>query len=221
MTRREMFRVAKGRLHVLRGTVGVAGALLIICTVACTPPAQEPSTGSALPESREAASRTGEDTTEGGKTMEFKISSPAFEQDTFIPKKYTGDGPDVSPPLNWTEPPVGTKSFALICDDPDAPMGTWVHWVIYEIGADARELQENVAKTDTLPTGVRQGTNDFRKVGYGGPAPPPGPAHRYYFKLYALDTELPLAAGARKNDLLKAMEGHILDQAELMGRYKR
>ncbi|HOV33498.1 MAG TPA: YbhB/YbcL family Raf kinase inhibitor-like protein [Candidatus Hydrogenedens sp.] len=149
------------------------------------------------------------------------IVSPAFKSGSPIPKKYTGDGPDISPPLNWDGIPDGTKSLALISDDPDAPVGTWVHWVIFNIPPTEKGLPEGVPKQNTLANGARQGTSDFRKVGYNGPAPPPGKPHRYYFKLYALNTMLDLPAGAKKSDLLKAMEGHILAQAEYMGTYQR
>lgn len=153
--------------------------------------------------------------------MAFEIRSTAFTAGGTIPKKYTCDGPDVSPPLSWTEPPAGTKSLALIMDDPDAPVGTWVHWVLCNLPASTHELSEGTPTTETLASGARQGANDFRKVGYGGPCPPPGPAHRYFFKLYALDTELNLAPRATKKQLEAAMKGHILAQAELMGRYGR
>jgi len=153
--------------------------------------------------------------------MEMLVTSTAFRNGEVIPKKYTGDGADVSPPLKWTEPPEGTKSFALICDDPDAPMGTWVHWVIYNLPAGVRELPEGVPAQKDLPNGARQGVNDFRKIGYNGPAPPRGSAHRYFFKLYALSSVPNLPAGASKKDLLKAMEGQILGQSQLMGKYKR
>jgi hypothetical protein len=147
--------------------------------------------------------------------------SPDFSADATIPKKFTCDGPDVSPQLTWTDPPAKTQSFALIMDDPDAPVGTWVHWVIYDMPADARELAENVAKQEQLPGGARQGRNDFGKIGYGGPCPPPGKAHRYFFKLYALDTKLGLKAGAKKSDVERSMQAHIVAQTELMGRYGR
>jgi len=158
---------------------------------------------------------------EGEKIMAFQITSPAFEEGATIPTQFTCDGPDISPALKWTEPPEGTRSFALICDDPDAPMGTWVHWVIYNIPGETSELPEGVAKDKTLESGAKQGITDFKRVGYGGPCPPPGPAHRYYFKLYALDSELELEPGRSKKDLLKAMEGHLLGEAQLMGRYGR
>lgn len=153
--------------------------------------------------------------------MPFQITSPAFQPGAYIPKKHSGESQDVSPALQWTEPPTGAKSFALICDDPDAPVGTWVHWVTWNIRPDARGLPEAVPAQKELPDGMRQGTNDFRKIGYGGPMPPRGSDHRYYFKLYALDTMIGLAPGATKKDLEKAMQGHIIAEAQLMGRYKR
>ncbi len=153
--------------------------------------------------------------------MEFTLTSSAFEPGGMIPKLYTCDGPDVSPPLRWTDPPPGTKSLALICDDPDAPVGTWVHWVLYSLPPEIRELPEGVPPQPTLPGGGKQGRNDFRKIGYGGPCPPKGPAHRYFFRLYALDADPNLEPGATKQDLLEAMTNHILAQAELMGRYRR
>ena len=153
--------------------------------------------------------------------MSFELASTAFGQGAYIPKKHTGEGPDLSPPLRWTDPPAGAKSFALICDDPDAPVGTWVHWVLWGIKPDVSELPEGVAPEEEASTGVKQGSNDFRKIGYGGPMPPPGADHRYFYKLYALDTDLPLSPGASKKDLVAAMKGHILAEAELMGRYKR
>jgi len=153
--------------------------------------------------------------------MALKVESPAFSPGGDIPRQHTCDGPDLSPPLRWSEPPAGTQSLALICDDPDAPAGTWVHWVLYRIPASARGLPEGVPKRETLADGSRQGRNDFGKVGYGGPCPPRGPKHRYFFKLYALDTVLDLPPGATKAELLKAMEGHVLAQGELMGRYGR
>ncbi len=153
--------------------------------------------------------------------MALKLTTTAFQPGAAIPKKFTCDGPDVSPALAWTDAPAGTQSFALIMDDPDAPVGTWVHWVLYNLPANARELAEGVPRQEELPSGARQGRNDFRKIGYGGPCPPGGPAHRYFFKLYALDSKTSLKPGATKADLEKAMKGHILAQAELIGRYQR
>ena len=158
---------------------------------------------------------------EKGGTMSLQISSDAFSAGETIPKKFTCDGPDVSPQLKWNDPPANTQGFALIMDDPDAPAGTWVHWVLYDLAANARELPEGVAKQEQLSSGARQGRNDFGKIGYGGPCPPPGKPHRYFFKLYALDVKLDLKAGATKADVERAMKGHILAQAELIGRYGR
>jgi len=154
----------------------------------------------------------------GGAIM--KLSSLAFNDGDMIPNKYTCDGADISPPLEWGLAPEDTKSIALICDDPDAPVGTWVHWVYYDIPAVTNGLSENITPQEKPENGGKQGTNDFRKIGYGGPCPPGG-THRYYFKIYALDTILNLPAGADKTQLLKAMEGHIIGQAQLVGKYKR
>ena len=152
--------------------------------------------------------------------MVFELTSPAFAAGEPIPPRYTCDGDDVSPPLAWSDPPPGTQSLALICDDPDAPVGTWVHWVLYDLPADARELPEAVPADAELPGGGRQGNNSWPRLGYGGPCPPSG-SHRYFFKLYALDTVLDLDAGASKKQVLGAMEGHVLAEAELMGVYSR
>jgi len=156
----------------------------------------------------------------GGEIMEIKITSAAFEEGGMIPRKYTCDGENVSPPLTWTSVPEGTRSIALICDDPDAPMGTFVHWVLFNLPPDITGLPEGVPTVSELDNGGKHGITDFGRVGYGGPCPPSG-AHRYYFKLYALDTEVALPAGAKKKEALKAMEGHILGQGQLMGKYSR
>ena len=150
----------------------------------------------------------------------MKLTSTAFGEGGMIPAQYTCNGPDISPPLNWEDVPEQTKSLALIADDPDAPVGTWVHWVLYNLPADSRELQEDLPKTKVLPNGAMQGTNDFRKIGYNGPCPPGG-THRYFFKLYALDELVDLNPGARKKDLLDAMKGHILAECQLMGKFSR
>jgi Raf kinase inhibitor-like YbhB/YbcL family protein len=152
--------------------------------------------------------------------MEIKITSSAFENGGLIPARYTCDGEDISPPLQWDGVPEGARSIALICDDPDAPMGTFVHWVLFNLPAATKELTEDVPADKTLPNGARQGITDFGRIGYGGPCPPSG-THRYFFKIYALDMELALKAGAGKRELLKAMEGHILGQGQLIGKYKR
>ena len=156
-----------------------------------------------------------------GEAMAFQLQSSAFKPGAEIPQKFTCQGSDISPALSWSGAPAGTKSFALIADDPDAPAGTWVHWVIYDLPSSATQLAESVTKTEKTQGGGTQGTNDFKKVGYGGPCPPPGNAHRYFFKLYALDTALNLKPGASKADLEKAMKGHTLAHAELVGTYKR
>lgn len=156
---------------------------------------------------------------EGPAKMEIK--TPSFQTGADIPRKYTCDGADVSPALAWEGAPAGSKTFALVADDPDAPVGTWVHWVFYDLPATTKDLTEGVAAAETLPDGAKQGLNDFRKVGYGGPCPPPGPAHRYFFKLYALDAPTNLKPRATKQQLLDAMKGHILAEAQLMGRYGR
>jgi Raf kinase inhibitor-like YbhB/YbcL family protein len=155
-----------------------------------------------------------------GKLMELRITSNAFSEGGMIPSQYTCDGRDISPPLGWTKGPEGTKSYALISDDPDAPVGTWVHWVAYNIPASSTSLPENVSKGEKLDDGTLQGLNDFKKHGYGGPCPPGG-THRYFFKLYALDTVLRAGPGLTKKKLLREMEGHIIGTGELMGRYSR
>jgi Raf kinase inhibitor-like YbhB/YbcL family protein len=153
--------------------------------------------------------------------MSIELTSPAFQAGATIPKQHTGDGADRSPPLHWSEPPSGTKSLALICDDPDAPRGTWVHWVLFNLPAQTRELEEGVKTNDVLASGAKQGKNDFGNIGYGGPAPPKGKPHRYFFKLYALDVVLELAPGATKAQLVEAMRGHILAEGQLTGNYGR
>jgi len=153
--------------------------------------------------------------------MTMQVTSTVFTNGGIIPKKYTCDGDDVSPSLSWSGIPEGTKSIALICDDPDAPAGTWVHWVLYGLSPDSTGLPEDVPTQNVLDNGAKQGRNDFREIGYGGPCPPKGPAHRYFFKIYALDCEIDLDAGATKKELLRAMEGHIIAEGQLMGKYQR
>jgi Raf kinase inhibitor-like YbhB/YbcL family protein len=149
-------------------------------------------------------------------TSMLKITSSAFTHGQPIPKKYTCDGEDAHPPLSISEIPSGTKSFALIVDDPDAPGGTWTHWVVWNIDPGIISIDENV-----LPHGAEIGINDFEQLEYGGPCPPRGTPHRYFFKLYALDTMLGLSRGSSKELLEAAIEGHILDHAELIGTYAR
>jgi Raf kinase inhibitor-like YbhB/YbcL family protein len=150
----------------------------------------------------------------------IELTSAAFAPGEPIPARYTCDGDDVSPPLQWSDPPDGTQSFALIFDDPDAPGGTWVHWVLFNLPGGTRDLPEAVPPDADLSGGGRHGNNSWKRLGYGGPCPPGG-THRYFFKLFALDTVLDLDAGASKDDLLQAMQGHVLAQTELMGTYTR
>jgi hypothetical protein len=152
--------------------------------------------------------------------LEIKLTSTAFKEGAPIPRVYTCDGINVSPPLEWSGVPTTAKTLAIVCDDLDAPGGMWVHWVLYNLPAENIGLVENLPATEKLAAGGFQGANDFQKIGYGGPCPPSG-IHHYYFKIYALDSELPLKAGATKAELLKAMEGHIVLQGQLMGTYKR
>ena len=153
--------------------------------------------------------------------MTFTLTSPAFEPGAEIPKKHTCKAADVSPALEWSGAPAKTASFALIMDDPDAPAGTWVHWVLWNLPAGLHSLPEGVAKNDQLSDGSRQGRNDFQKAGYNGPCPPPGKTHRYFFRLYALDRKLDLAPGASRSQLDDAMKGHIVERAEYMGTFRR
>jgi hypothetical protein len=156
------------------------------------------------------------------KSMNVEIQSNAFQSGQRVPVIYTADGKDLSPPLRWKSgSDKSVRSLALICDDPDAPMGTWVHWVIYNIPPAPPELREGISKQAELSDGSKQGKNSWNKIGYGGPSPPPGKLHHYHFKLYALDQTLPLQAEATKEQLVSAMQGHILGQAELIGVYSR
>jgi Raf kinase inhibitor-like YbhB/YbcL family protein len=153
--------------------------------------------------------------------MAFKLRSSAFGPGGEIPLRYTCDGSDVSPPLRWTDPPESTKGFALIVADPDDVMGASVHWVLYGVPVPVRALPEGVPRQGTVAGVGTQGLNDFGGVGYDAPCPPRGPAHRYFFRLYALDTALALPPYKTKEDLLKACSGHLLARVELIGRYKR
>ena len=158
--------------------------------------------------------------TKGDIKMDIKITSPAFEDGGMIPAKYTCDGSDISPPLGWENIPADAESIALICDDPDAPMGTFVHWVMYNVPADKGSLEENIADDETLDDGTRQGISSFGKTGYGGPCPPSG-THRYFFKIYALDVKINTNGIMDKKSLLNAMDGHVVAEGKFMGRYTR
>lgn len=153
--------------------------------------------------------------------MAILLKSSSFEQGQPIPLRHTGDGVNVSPPLAWSGLRKDAKSQVLICEDPDAPRGVWVHWVLYDLPPTTHMLPEGLPSDPVLPGGGVQGKTDFGTLGYGGPAPPKGKPHRYYFKLYSLDCELGLPAGATKADVLTAMDGHVLDKGELMGVYGR
>jgi Raf kinase inhibitor-like YbhB/YbcL family protein len=157
----------------------------------------------------------------GGSPVTFMVNSSAFGPGAALPKKFSCEGADASPTLEWSGSPAKTVSFALIADDPDAPAGTWVHWVLWNLPADARSLAEGVPRLEQLDDGARQGRNDFSKIGYNGPCPPPGKTHRYFFRLYALDAKLDLAPGATRQELDAAMQGHILAKAEYMGTFRR
>ena len=156
--------------------------------------------------------------------MSLSLTSTSFSDGNSIPSIHTCDGPDISPPLSWSGLPPATKSLALIVDDPDAPdpaapQKTWVHWILYDIPADTTGLPQG-ARPENLPPGTREGLNDWKKSGYGGPCPPVG-RHRYFFKLYALDTMLPGLGKPAKAQLEQAMQGHVLERAELIGLYQR
>jgi len=157
---------------------------------------------------------------QGGRAMPFVLKTTAFVERGTIPQKYTCDGADISPELTWAGAPTGTQSVALIAYDPDAPVGTWTHWVIWNIPPE-KTLPDGVAKVETLEEGTRQGKNDFKRIGYGGPCPPPGKPHRYFFRVYALDAKIDTKPGASRSELERSMKGHVLAQAELMGKYGR
>jgi len=151
----------------------------------------------------------------------MRLSSAAFVEGGMLPPQFTCDGAGVSPPLSWDDVPDGTQGFALLCEDPDAPSGLFTHWLLYNLSAGSRELAEDIPKDAVLSIGARQGTNSFGDVGYGGACPPRGDrAHRYIFKLHALDTDLALAPGARREQLLDALRDHVLAEAQLTGTYK-
>lgn len=164
-----------------------------------------------------SCSKSGEEARKG---PVLEVKSPAFGHAKSMSDKYTCDGADVSPPLEWKNAPPGTKAFAVICETPDAPTGNWVHWVIYDIPADAAKLDEAVAKKEQLENGARQGKNDYDQIGYSGPCYPAG-QHRFFFRVYALDGPTKLKAGATKDQLLQVMQGHILAEGALMSVYAR
>jgi Raf kinase inhibitor-like YbhB/YbcL family protein len=158
---------------------------------------------------------------QGAKTMSLTVTSTSFRSGGDIAKKFSCDGEDVSPQISWSGAPEGSKAFVLIAEDPDAPAGTWTHWVLYDVPAATTSFDEGLSKAEQLPDGLKQGRNDFRKIGYNGPCPPAGKPHRYFFRLYALDRILNVKPGAARSEIEKAMQGHILAQGEYMGRYRR
>lgn len=153
--------------------------------------------------------------------IKLQLTSTAFADGQPIPSRNTCDGQNLSPALQWSDVPPAAQSLALICDDPDAPVGTWVHWVIYSLPPGTNGLPEGVPPSLQLPDGSMQGENDFKQTGYGGPCPPSGNPHRYFFRLYALDSKPDLKPGLTKGDLLKTMKGHIIAEGQLMGTYQR
>jgi hypothetical protein len=193
--------------------------LLVLLLAACTPVGAVTATPEAIATSP-ASAPSEIPSTEA--TMSLELTSDAFMSGQSIPAKYACTGRNISPALAWNEPPSGTQSFALIVDDPDAPMGTWVHWVLFNISADSRSLQEDLPITgkNVDPNAIFVGKNSSGNIGYDGPCPPSG-THRYFFKLYALDTVISLLPGATKEQVLKEMKGHILAQGELMGTFSK
>ncbi|RLC46918.1 MAG: YbhB/YbcL family Raf kinase inhibitor-like protein [Candidatus Cloacimonadota bacterium] len=187
----------------MKQLISTIGLIILICIIGCKKEKQEEEQNKAVPQAK------------------IEITSSAFSYGEMIPKKYTADGEDISPSLKWTKLPEGTKSLVLICDDPDAPMRTWVHWVMYAIPPEQDSLPEGIGKEAEVLNGIKQGKNDFHKFGYGGPSPPKGKPHRYYFRLYAIDIIPDLTIGATKSDVMNAIKGHIIAQGNLMARYQR
>jgi len=151
----------------------------------------------------------------------LNVTSDAFQHNGYIPDRYSCDAQGFSPSLSWDDVPSGTKSFVLICEDPDAPFKIWVHWVIFNIPAEVKSLKENISPDELKKTGIVQGNNDFGTLGYRGPCPPQGKPHRYFFNLYALDTVLSLEEGATKSQLITAMQGHIIAESKITASYQR
>ena len=154
-------------------------------------------------------------------SLTVTVTSTSFQSGGEIARKFTCDGEDLSPQISWNGAPAGTQAFVLIADDPDAPAGTWTHWVVYDVPASSTSLNEGLPKLEQLPDGSKQGRNDFRKVGYNGPCPPAGKPHRYFFKVYALNRKLNIKAGAARSEVEKAMSGHVQAEGEYMGTYQR
>ncbi len=153
--------------------------------------------------------------------MAFKIESPAFRDGEEIPDRYTCEGEDISPPIKWSDVPKGTKSMVLICDDPDAPMGTWDHWIITNLDPETDGIPESAPATSVLPGGEAHGTNSWGREDYGGPCPPSGKPHRYFFKLYAIDSDLDIPPGLNKYELMERIKVHVLEMTKTIGLYSR
>jgi Raf kinase inhibitor-like YbhB/YbcL family protein len=207
----------------------VAVALALLCASSCSrrdAPARDSAQPARSADSaavRGAAATTARPETVVRVTTMFTLASPAFQSGDSIPRQYTCDGADVSPPLDWLAPPAGTVSFALVVEDPDAPGGTFIHWVLYDLPGTSASLPEAVPKSAELPQlgGARQGRTSFGRTGYGGPCPPSGPAHHYHFRLFAVNAKLGLRAGATRDEVMTAMQAHELGRAELVGLYAR
>lgn len=195
----------------MKSKVILVGLVTIASLLAC-------SNRSGSSAGRPATQNQNQDQSQNAK--DIKLTSTAFKEGELIPRQHTCDGVNVSPSLEWSGVPKSAKTIAIVADDPDAPSGTWVHWVLYDLPADNIGMVENLPATDELRAGGFQGKNDFGKIGYGGPCPPSG-THRYFFKIYALDSELSLKAGATKAEVEKSMEGHVVSQGQLMGTYRR
>ena len=207
----------------------IAAAVALLCAAACSrrdAPARDSARQTSSADSavgRGTAATTARPDTVVRVTTMFTLASPAFQNGDSIPRRHTCDGPDVSPPLDWVAPPAGVASFALIVEDPDAPGGTFIHWVLYDLPSATASLPEGVPKSGELPQlgGAKQGRTSFGRIGYGGPCPPAGPAHHYHFRLFALNAKLGLGAGASRDEVMTAMQAHELGRAELMGLYAR
>lgn len=201
--------------------VGLIFVSLLFISVAIAGCAQPASPEEKAPPSETVAPKPTVPPSPGDNTAVFAITSPAFVAGAKITVEYTCDGQNSSPPLGWGDGPAGTASFALIVDDPDAPSGAFTHWVIFNLPPDTRGLPEAVPNENKLPSGALQGKNGFGKIGYAGPCPPSGSPHHYRFALYALDKFLDLAAGVSKEQALRAMQGHVLAESQLIGVYQR
>jgi Raf kinase inhibitor-like YbhB/YbcL family protein len=193
--------------------------LILLCALLISSLCSRP--GAAGQADAPVPAHSGHNQKQGGRAMAFTLQSTAFSNGGEISSRHTCDGANLSPALNWDGVPAGTQSLALIADDPDAPAGTWTHWILWNIPAQATALPEGLPQAELLDNGARQGRNDFKRIGYGGPCPPPGKPHRYFFKLYALDARLDVKPGAGRSELEAAMKQHVLSRAEWMGTYRR